>query len=63
MTSLVIDSGCKEFTLISKWGFDGASNQANYKQKVQTNDEQESFVGTANTIPGNAVEKLQMKTF
>ncbi|KAL4705865.1 hypothetical protein ACJJTC_019300 [Scirpophaga incertulas] len=29
---LVFDSDFKELTLISKWGFDGASNQAIYKQ-------------------------------
>jgi hypothetical protein len=28
MMPIVIDSDCKELTLISKWGFDGASNQA-----------------------------------
>lgn len=55
MTSLVIDSGCKEFTLISKWGFDGASNQANYKQKVQTNDEQESELDDSSIFMGSLV--------
>lgn len=39
MMPLVMDSDCKELTLISKWGFDGASNQANYKQRIQTDDE------------------------
>jgi hypothetical protein len=39
MMPIVIDSDCKELTLISKWGFDGASNQANYKQKIQSDDE------------------------
>lgn len=39
MMLLDIDSDYKELTLISKWGFDGASNQANYKQKIQTDDE------------------------
>lgn len=39
MMPLVINSDCQELTLISKWGFDGASNQANYKQKIQTDNE------------------------
>lgn len=39
MLPLIIDSKYKELTLISKWGFDGASNQANYKQTIQTDDD------------------------
>lgn len=39
-----ISETCKDLTLISKWGFDGASNQANYKQKVgRENEEDEDF--------------------
>lgn len=38
-----IDStDCKELTMISKWGMDGASNQANYKQKMTTDDKEDS---------------------
>lgn len=36
ITSIVIDEACKDMTLISKWGFDGASNQSNYRQRLHT---------------------------
>lgn len=56
MMPLVIDSNCKELTLISKWRFDGASNQANYKQKIHIDVETlESQVDDSNIFMGSLV--------
>lgn len=63
--SNAIDGTYKNMTLISKWGFDGASNQANYKQKhliesAEDDDFDDSSVFMGSLIPIKLVSEDQL---
>jgi hypothetical protein len=53
--SIPIDEPYKEMTLISKWGFDGASNQANYKQKIDMSSSEESDFDDSSVFMGSLI--------
>jgi hypothetical protein len=47
LKNIEIETDYKNLELISKWGFDGASNQSNYKQRSESNlDDSSIFMGS-----------------
>lgn len=51
--SITIDEAYKKITLISKWGFDGASNQANYKQIMSIDSTEEGDFDDSSVFMGS----------
>lgn len=47
LQSLSIDIQDKQLCMISKWGFDGASNQSRYKQKMDSEEDDSSIFMTS----------------